>query len=178
MDQGVDPSFHEETDMRTLSPMVVALLAVASVSSAQTSGKISTVWKCAAPSPTHALPVGDAPDHVYAVQQSKCTASSGEIAGMKQKEGTSTELMEGATSSAKGHGVFVETMANGDKIFYSYEFTGTSKNKVLDTGTNKWTVSGGTGQFKGMKGNGTCQAKGNPDGSGEYTCTGAYTLAK
>jgi hypothetical protein len=29
-----------------------------------------------------------------------------------------------------------------------------------------------------MKGNGTCQAKGNPDGSGEYTCTGAYTLAK
>jgi len=178
MDSEVDPGIHQEADMRKLVLMVVTLLAVASASSAQTSGKVSTVWKCVAPSPAHALPVGDAPDHVYVVQQGKCTASSGEIAGMKQKEGASTEFVEGTATTAKGHGVFVETMANGDKIFYSYEFTGTSKNKVLDTGTNKWMVSGGTGQFKGMKGNGTCQAKGNPDGSGEYTCTGTYTLAK
>jgi hypothetical protein len=164
--------------MRKLVLMVVALLAVASVSSAQTSGKVSTVWKCAAPSPAHVLPPGDAPDHVYVLQQTKCTATSGEIAGMKQKEGVPTEFVEGTGSSAKGHGVFVETMANGDKIFYSYDFTGTSKNKVFETGTNKWTVTNGTGQFKGMKGTGTCQAKGNADGTAEFTCTGTYTLAK
>jgi hypothetical protein len=178
MDQHVDRGIRPEADMRKLVLMVITLLAIASVSFAQTSGKISTVWKCAAPSPAHALPVGDAPDHVYVVEQGKCTASSGEIAGVKQKEGVPTEFLEGTATTAKGHGVFVETMANGDKIFYSYEFTGTSKNKVMDTGSNKWTVTSGTGQFKGIKGNGTCQAKGNPDGSGEYTCTGTYTIAK
>ena len=178
MDSHVVPGIHTEGKMRKLALMVIALLAVASVSAAQTSGKISTMWKCSAPSPTHALPVGDAPDHAYVVQQSKCTTSSGEIAGMKQKEGASTEFADGTATTAKGHGVFVETMANGDKIFYSYEFTGTSKNKMLESGTNKWTVSGGTGQFKGMKGSGTCAGKGNPDGSGDYNCTGTYTLAK
>ena len=65
-----------------------------------------------------------------------------------------------------------------NKIVYSYEFTGTSKNKMLDSGSNKFTVTSGTGQFKGMKGSGTCNAKGNPDGSAEFTCTGTYTLAK
>ena len=164
--------------MRKCVLMVVAVLAVASVSFAQSSGKISTVWKCAAPNPVHALPVGDVPDHIYAVEQGKCAAVSGEIAGVKQKEGIPTEFLEGTATGAKGHGIFVETLSNGDKINYSYEFTGTSKNKVLDTGTNKFTVMSGTGQFKGMKGSGTCKAKGNPDGSAEYTCTGTYTLAK
>jgi hypothetical protein len=163
--------------MRKLVLMVIAFSAIASVSSAQTSGKVSTVWKCAAPT-AQAMPVGDAPDHAYVVQQGKCTASSGEIAGMKQKEGVPTEFVDATGTTSKGHGVFVETMANGDKIFYSYEFTGTSKNKMLDTGTNKWMVASGTGQFKGMKGSGTCQAKGSPDGSAEFTCTGTYTLAK
>jgi hypothetical protein len=164
--------------MRKFALMVAALLASASISSAQTSGKISTTWKCAPPSPTHALPVGDAPDHVYVVQQGKCDATSGEIAGMKQKEGASTEFMEGTPTTANGHGVFTETMPNGDKIFYSYESTGTAKNKMFDTGSNKWTITSGTGQFKGMKGSGTCKGKGNPDGSADFTCTGTYTLAK
>ena len=88
------------------------------------------------------------------------------------------ESPEGTATGAKGHGIFVETLSNGDKINYSYEFTGTSKNKVLDTGTNKFTVLSSTGQFKGMMDSGTCKAKGNPDGSAEYICTGTYTLAK
>jgi hypothetical protein len=164
--------------MRKFVLMVVALLAVAPIAFAQTSGKVSTTWKCAPPSPMHALPVGDAPDHIYAVQQGKCAATSGEIAGVKQKEGVSTEFMEGTATTAKGQGVFIETMANGDKIFYSYEFTGTAKNKMFDTGSNKWTITSGTGQFKGIKGSGTCKGKGNPDGSADFTCTGTYTLAK
>ena len=163
--------------MRKCVLMVAVLSAVASVSSAQSSGKVSTVWKCTAPSAMHAVPVGDAPDHIFAVEQSKCTAASGEIAGVKQKEGVPTEVLEGTGTSAKGHGVFVETLDNGDKIIYSYEFMGTSKGKMMDTGSNKWMVTSGTGKFKGMKGSGTCKAKGNPDGSAEYTCTGTYTLA-
>ena len=59
--------------------LTVALLSLASVSYAQTSGKIATVWKCAGYIPMNPLPVGDAADHIYGVQQTKCTAVSGEL---------------------------------------------------------------------------------------------------
>ena len=156
--------------------LTVALLSLASVSYAQTSGKIATVWKCAGGTPMNPLPVGDAADHIYGVQQTKCTAVSGELAGLKQTEGVPTEFVEATGASSKGHGIFVETMSTGDKIVYS--FTGTSKNKMMDTGANKFTVTSGTGRFKGMTGGGTCKAKGNPDGSAEFTCSGTYSLAK
>ena len=159
--------------------LMVASLAMASTAFAQSSGKISTVWNCAAPNPSHALPVGDTPDHVYVVEQSKCTATSGEIAGLKQKEGTATEFLEGTSPTAsKGHGVFVETLSSGDKIFYSYDTTGTSKGGVLVSGSNKWTITEGTGKFKGVKGSGACTGKGNPDKTANFTCTGTYSLAK
>jgi len=168
----------KEADMRKLVLTVIALLSLASVSYAQTSGKIATVWKCAGGTPMNPLPVGDAADHIYGVQQTKCTAVSGELAGLKQTEGVPTEFVEATGASSKGHGIFVETMSNGDKIVYSYDFTGTSKNKMMDTGSNKFTVTSGTGRFKGMTGGGTCKAKGNPDGSAEFTCSGTYSLAK
>jgi hypothetical protein len=164
--------------MRKLVLMGIAALSLAQVSFAQTSGKVNTLWKCTAPSPMNAIPVGDTPDHVYIVEQAKCTATNGEIAGVKQKEGTATEFVEATGATSKGHGIFVETMSNGDKIIYSYELTGTSKNKMMDTGSNKFTATSGTGQFKGIKASGSCTAKGNPDGSGEFTCTGTYTLGK
>jgi hypothetical protein len=33
------------------------------------SGKTASGWKCAAPSPAHAVPVGDSDNHMYVVQQ-------------------------------------------------------------------------------------------------------------
>lgn len=164
---------------KVLSIFAVIGLAVA-IAQAQTgtSGKTASSWKCAAPNPVNALPVGDAPDHVYAVQQVKCTATKGEIAGIAEKEGAATEFLDGTATAGKGHGMFVETLANGDKLYVSYEFTGVVSNKVFQSGSNTWTVTGGTGKFAGAKGNGTCKAKGNPDGSANFDCSGTYTLAK
>lgn len=142
------------------------------------SGKTATTWKCAAPSPMHALPVGDTPNHMYVVEQVKCTAAKGEIAGVKEQEGTATEFIEVTGDKSTGHGVFVETLANGDKGFFTYTLTGTSKDKVMVSGSNKWTLTGGTGMLKGAKASGTCTAKGNADGSATFECTGTYTLAK
>lgn len=84
--------------------------------------------------------------------------------------------MTGDTS--RGHGIFVNILANGDKAYVRYTFTGTSKNNMIVSGSNKWTIVGGTGMFKGAKGSGTCTAKGNPDGSADFECIGTYTLAK
>ena len=140
------------------------------------SGTISSAWSCAVPSPVHALPVGDTPDHMYVVRQVKCTATKGEIAGVKEVEGTGTELVDARGNNATGQGLFVEKLANGDTIHVRYDFKGTSKDKVFQTGSNKWSVVGGTGMFKGAKGSGSCTAKGNPDGSANFECQGTYTL--
>jgi hypothetical protein len=166
--------------MRRLLFVLGATCLAVSPTPAQTpaSGKTASSWKCAAPSPVNALPVGDVPNHMYIVEQVKCTATKGEIAGVQEKEGTGTEFVEVTGDTSTGHGVFVETLANGDKAFVSYTFTGTSKNNMMVSGTNKWTFTGGTGMLKGAKGGGTCTAKGNPDGTANFECSGSYTLAK
>ena len=42
----------------------------------------------------HAVPVGDSPNHMYVVQQVKCAATKGEIAGVKEQDGMATEFAE------------------------------------------------------------------------------------
>ena len=142
------------------------------------SGKTASGWKCTAPSPAHALPVGDSPNHMYVVQQTKCTATKGEIGGVKEQEGTATEFADVVGDKITGHGVFVETLANGDKIHVTYDFQGASKDKVFQSGANRWTFVSGTGMMKGAKGSGTCKATGTPGGGIEFECAGTYTLAK
>jgi hypothetical protein len=166
--------------MRKLMLIATALCVIVAFAHAQTPApvKVASSWKCAPPNPVHTLPVGDSPDHVYILQQGKCTATKGEIAGIADKEGLSTEFMEATGNNAKGHGMFVETMANGDKVYISYQATGTSANKQFQSGSNTWTVTGGTGKFAGAKGSGSCKGKGNPDGSANFDCTGTVTLAK
>jgi hypothetical protein len=166
--------------MKRILSIAAALCVMAAFAQAQTPApvKVASSWKCEAPNPVNALPVGDAPDHMYVLQQGKCTATKGEIAGIADKEGISTEFMEATGNNGKGHGMFVETMANGDKIYISYQATGTTSNKQFQSGSNTWTVSGGTGKFAGAKGSGSCKGKGNPDGSANFDCTGSVTLAK
>ena len=140
-------------------------------------GKVDVQWKCAAPNPVHGVPVADAPDHVYIVQQVKCTAArGGEIAGIGSKEGTATEFVEGTGANAKGHGIFVETRANGDTVVYSYTLQGVSKNKMMVSASNKWSSTSATGKFKGISSSGTCTGKGAADGSLTLDCTGTYTM--
>jgi hypothetical protein len=166
--------------MRRLLVITAASCLAVATPLAQTpaSGKTSSSWKCAAPNPMHAVPVADEPNHAYVVSSIQCTALKGEIAGVAEKEGTATEFMEAMGDKGKGHGIFVETLANGDKMTVTYEFTGTMKNKQFQSGNNKWTLTSGTGMLKGAKGGGTCTAKGNADGSANFDCTGTYTLAK
>ena len=54
-----------------------------------------------------------------------------------------------------------------------------AKDGKFETGDNKFTFAGGTGKFKGVKGEGGCKGKGSADGSSStWTCEGTYTAAK
>ena len=134
-------------------------------------------WKCDKPAVQHSINVGDQPGHAYAIDQISCTAISGEIAGVKIKSGTGTEFLDIKGDKTTGHGEFVENMENGDKNYYKYEFTGTSKNGAFESGSNKWHLTRGGGRMKGGKASGTCTARGNADESVSFDCTGSYTPA-
>lgn len=165
--------------MRKLISAVVvcgAVMGVLVFAQGGTTGKLQVQWKCAPPNPVNMLPVGDTPDHAYVIEQVKCTAANGEIAGVKEKDAMGTEFVDGTGNTSKGHGVFVETLANGDKIVYSYDFTGVSKDNKFVSGSNTWKATSGIGKFKGITGSGTCTAKGNPDGSSVFDCTGTYSI--
>jgi hypothetical protein len=50
--------------------------------------------------------------------------------------------------------VFVVTLANGDKVFYRYNGTQSLKQGIVESDTNTWTLAGGTGRYKAVKGEG------------------------
>lgn len=156
--------------------MVLWLLFLAS-SVALAQGKNDSQWKCDKPSDQHSLPVGDKPGHAYGIEHLNCTAIKGEIAGNKMKSGTGTEFLDIQGDNITGHGEFVETMENGDKNLYRYDFSVITKDGAFQSGSNKWSLIEGGGKMKGGKASGTCKATGNPDQSIFFDCTGTYTPA-
>lgn len=139
-------------------------------------GTVANGWACGKPAIVHSIEVGDQPNHAYAISQFKCTSTKGEIAGVREKEGTGTEFAEVTGNSSSGHGVFVETMANGDKIHFTYQTTATLKDGQMQSGSDTWQATSGTGKFKGIKASGTCTGTGGADGSTNWTCNGTYSL--
>ena len=165
----------QEVGMRKLA--FVVCLAFLSAVGVQAQGKIDAQWKCGKATVEHSIAVGDQAGHAYAVSQTKCSAAKGEIGGAQEKEGTGTEFHDVMGNNLSWHGVFVETLASGDKIHYSYTGTGTASGGQFVSGSNTWTIIGGTGKLKGVKGNGACKGKGNPDGTATWDCQGTYHAA-
>jgi hypothetical protein len=162
--------------MRKLLFVVCSVCLSACVAMAQ--GKVDSQWKCDKPAPVHSLEVGDQPDHTYTISQFKCTAVKGEIAGSKEKDGAGTQFDDVKGNTSRYHGVFIDTLANGDKINVHYEGTATLEKGQVQSTSDTWTIMSGTGKLKGVKGKGTCKGKGSPDGSTTFDCTGTYTVGK
>jgi hypothetical protein len=147
---------------------------VATITPAQT--KQSMSGKCSKPDVMQSVPAGDQPGHVFTLAQGKC-ATKGEVGGVASKEGAFSEHGDETGTHSKASGVYVETFDSGDKIFYNYQATATLKDGAMQTGQNKYQITGGTGKMKGIKGSGTCTTTGTADGGLDYSCTGEYTLA-
>jgi len=160
--------------------LLLAGLALGVTSLAQAQTKISATALCAAPNPTHVLSVGDTPDHAYAVAQGTCKwTKPWEIGGLKNTEGVGTQIQEVKGETTKVRGTFVDTMGNGDKAFYNFDFTLLAKKTGPEVMNHKWDLTGGTGKLQGVKGQGTCKATPvGSDGSFNYDCSGEYTLPK
>ena len=153
------------------------VLALAPVAGAQT--KMSGTAQCGKAEKQHAIEVGDRPDHSFMISQAKCTwTKPWEIEGIQNKEGVYTSFDDVTGNSSRYRGYYVDTMANGDKAYYRAQGTATLKDGVIETAEEKWTLVGGTGKLKGVKGQGSCKGKGNPDGSVTWQCEGEYQIPK
>lgn len=156
---------------------LLVLVAAAAPAAAQT--KFTMSGKCGKPDVQQAVPAGDAADHVMTVAQGKCMpVKAAEIGGSASKEATFAE--HGAVTGNNGHvwGMYVDTLANGEKVYYSYESTAVLQGGALQTMQNKWQIVGGTPKLKGIKGQGTCTGKATPDAGLAFECQGEYTLPK
>lgn len=158
---------------RILCGCLVVGLAVAT-GSAQT--KMTMTGKCEKPKIQQSISIPDQQGHSLTLAQGPCTAS-GDIGGAAGTTGIYSEHSDAKGNQARIWGVYVETLASGDKVFYDYSGTWTTKDGVPQSGTNKWQISGGTGKMKGIKGTGSCKLTGSGDGGSEYTCTGDYAMA-
>ncbi len=154
--------------------LVIAGVACLWSAGAMAQNKTSGSNVCSKPDPAHVLPAGDRPDHSLGVEQMKCTwPKPFEIGTDKAKESSATETLEMTGNKTHVHGVHVVTMESGDKVFISYQGSGTSKDGKPVEAKGTWSITGGTGKHKGLKGKGTysCAPSGDTmgcSGEGEY----------
>ncbi|HEY6944774.1 MAG TPA: hypothetical protein VI431_06515 [Candidatus Acidoferrum sp.] len=162
--------------MRQILIITATVLLSAATASAQT--KVSGTAQCAKPDPVHVLPVGDRPDHSLGLAQIKCTYTKPmEIGGDKSKDGVSTETSDIRVNTSRPRGFHVVTMQSGDKVFFSYQGTATSKDNAVVELRGNWSMNGGSGKMKSIKGKGTFSCKPEDD---VLSCEveGEYQLAK
>ncbi len=100
-----------------------------------------------------------------------------EIAGLQHRGGSANVFNDIQGDKTRYHGIYTDTLSNGDKVTYRYEGTGTMKDKVLATAAHKWTLVNGTGKLAGAKAQGTCKGIGSADGSVAFECQGTFHLA-
>ncbi len=140
--------------------------------------KMSGTAVCDPPSVQHVLPVEGRPHHSYAVNQVKCTwTRPWQIGGVANKAGVGTGVVEDHGTWSHSSGTYVDTMANGDVVYYQYEFKTTVKEGKSQISGHKWELVGGTGKLKGVKGKGSCNATTQEDGKVVYECQGEYQPA-
>ena len=158
---------------------VAGLTLILALATTAVGQKSSGTVKCAKADQQQTVQIGDKPNHAFSISQSKCTwVKPMEIGGVANTEGVVTSSDEIRGNSAQLRGYFVGTMANGDKGYYRYNGTGTSKDGILQTAEDKWTLVAGTGKLKGLKGQGTCKGKGDADGSVTWECEGTFESPK
>jgi hypothetical protein len=161
--------------MRKSGLLLLAALAFAVPASAQT--KLTGKVHCAKADPEYAIEVGDKPGHVLTLRKSACTWTEGmQIAGMSAKSAADVTTSEVNGTTARDNGFHTATLENGDK--YTVRFNGSAAMGKDNSGAvdGKWTFVSGTGKLKGIKGGGTYKGTANPDGTGDVTVEGDYTL--
>ena len=163
--------------MQRVSFTAFLMFAIPSIVLAQV--KVSGGGVCAKPDPAYSIQASDRPGHIFSLGRYACTWSKPfEIAGTKSKEGPDIISIEIQGNKGNWSEFYVDTTDTGDKGYYRFHGTATFKEGALQDVQGKWTLNGGTGKLRGIKGSGTCTGKGEADGGVSYQCEGQYWAPK
>jgi hypothetical protein len=99
--------------------------------------KLTSSGKCGKPDNQQSIAAGDQIGHLFTLASGKC-ATKGEVGGATSKEGVFSEQGEVSEDHSKASGVHVETFDSGDKIFFTYQATGTMRDSAFQAGENKY----------------------------------------
>jgi hypothetical protein len=156
--------------------LLFACVLVLSISAvAQT--KLVAVIDCDKGDPLYTIQAPDREGFSYQIAQNKCRWTKGfALEGTESKDAVNLCFYDVRGTAIRLAHTQVTRYTNGDKVFV--EGTGNYNRKTL-LSSGKWSYTGGTGKFRGLKGGGTytCKSKSEEDNSG-YTCDveGEYTL--
>jgi hypothetical protein len=157
--------------MMTVAGLV---LMVASAAGAQT--KFSGTVTCAKPDPNYTVDAGDRPGHSFTLVKESCKWTDTLINGMKITDDTGAATGENTPTKSTSAGTRIVTMENGDKFFASVHDSSPVKDGQPTDIEGQFTITGGTGKLKGIKGHGKYKVTPNADGSASVTVTGEYMM--
>lgn len=158
--------------------MAIAGLAFMLASAVGAQTKFTGTVTCAKPDPNTAIEVGDHPGHSYTIEKDSCTWGADTlIGGLKITSDTGVGTGEMTATKITSTGSRTATMENGDKFFASVHDSSPVKDGKPTDIEGAFTITGGTGKLKGIKGHGTYKVTPNADGSASVTVTGEYTIA-
>jgi hypothetical protein len=140
--------------------------------------KISGIAKCDKSEQRQKIDIGDQPNHAYIIGQVKCTwITPFAIAGSNSKQYVITGFTELSGNIGRGHSFALGTLENGDRFQIRSQGRDVLKNGVFEGAGGRWSFVGGTGNLKGIKGNGTYQIKAATGGA-TYEMQGEFELPK
>jgi hypothetical protein len=157
--------------------IALGLLASAPCSIAQT--KISGSLACASPAFHQAMGIGDRAGHRMVLSRRECVWPQPlKIEGAVSKTDVLYLFTDAREDGARETGYNTLVMSNGDRIFMHYAgfVKGDSRKPAFGVGT--FALSGGTGKFLGIYGNGTSVSHCAADGKMTVRVEGQYTLPR
>jgi hypothetical protein len=150
--------------------LLLVLVPAGSVSAQRMSG----VGTCDSSAMRREIPVGDRPDHSFAVEKNDCSyVKPFEIAGQHSEGGTAVQTTEQNGNTARFRGYYLDRMSGGDTVYYRYEGVATLRTGAPPSAGWRWTILRASGKLQGLTGSGTCKDP-YPEGKSRWTCTGVY----
>jgi hypothetical protein len=163
--------------MRSICFLAAVSLLAGSFLQGQVKGSFLEKSACGIATVHQTVLIDDGRQHSVSLDQRPCTSKEPiQIGGL-----TGTEYVAyGVDDVQNGHsidrGYVVGTMKNGDRYFLKYEGTATMKGNVPEHLEGKWNFTGGSGQLKELRGEGTYSARPTTDGGMEFVIEGNYEL--
>lgn len=149
----------------------VIALSVAAIASAETNFTFSGT--CSKPDFRQTVAANDMPHHFFAVTRGRCSTNDS-IVGETGATGAWADEEEIKGDRTKARGVYTETFADGERMFYSYKQTVNTKNGAFVSGTGEFKTIRGTGKLVTIKAEGKCVFTPAPNDGAHFVCTGSY----